>query len=149
MKVLYRYVDPCTDDDRELGLQIYAVMKETPCGWWIYMVGTGDGLWYGNMDEALAKAERFKKFWGWRSKSGHFAFTDKADALQSYIRRKDRHLDIIGRRYDIAKHGRDLAYTMKSGIPAKVQPILNSGPTLKQLLDRKSLTNLISGGSAI
>jgi len=128
MKHLYRYNDPCMYEP-ELNLTIYAVAKETQCGWWLYMCGSEGGLW------ANAGVIPDKAYWTWRGKTGHFAFKDKDKALHSYLRRKDRHIEVLTQRLANAKAGQGRARQMLAGIPADPQKLLPPSQAAQEFAD--------------
>lgn len=126
-KLFYRYADPWLHGSDELDLRVYAVAKETKCGWWLYL------KFFADQDEKIPD----RAFWTWRSKDGHFAFESKKDALDSYIKRKVRHKAILLRTMDTVDRGIAEAYRMKSGKP-KPQKFLPASTGLMQRLLEQS-----------
>ncbi len=90
---LYRYDSINCQRTVELRLRTFTVIKETPCGYWVsewaYTALAGDA-------NCLDKR--------WVSKTGRkrFCYTTKSKAMDSFLIRKRRHLDILTHQLKIA-----------------------------------------------
>lgn len=129
-KLLYRYFDPAAyracDGDYNPDLHIYAVARETPCGYWLTLIGTQGVPWNSHWQQDI-KAEingGIHWSWLWRKKGGKWAYEDRDKALAHYIKRKTYHVEILEKKLKTIKSAIGIAYSMTSGIPGPVQPLL-------------------------
>jgi hypothetical protein len=103
----YRYDDPILYDEysssNELYLREYEVIKKTPCGVWILF--PNKNIW----DSKNNKYQLGKKFilerstWYKTITKKRFAWPTKAEALASYIYRKEYQVNILEYKLENAK----------------------------------------------
>lgn len=87
MMKLYRYNSYHDTDPPTVHVTTYNVLRETPRGWWI--------------EEWEGAGDRYKRF-VLKGKGKRYAYPDKEDAWQSFVRRKTRqHLIVRSRLQDV------------------------------------------------
>jgi len=93
----YRYDQINYEYEAEVKLNEYALLKETPCGYWIL----SDPIYYHVISKPMF-ADGNKR---WISKTARkrFAYPTKAEALNSFKIRKERQIGILSGQLENAK----------------------------------------------
>jgi hypothetical protein len=103
-KKFYRYETIQYIGGPKIYLQEFAGVKETPCGWWIRLVGVGGhtfGVGVGGHTFGWDKDD-IKK-WVSKTAKKRYAYPTKDEAMFNFRMRKLRHISILKSRLVIAE----------------------------------------------
>jgi len=102
---LYRYDSVNQSRSVELRLRTFNVLKETPCGYWV-------SEWAHLMPVSMKDVYDRR----WVSKTGRkrLCYALKSDAMDSFMIRKQRHLDILTHQLKIATIAASLNESVES-----------------------------------